>query len=440
MTAQQPRRWDRVRARSSRLSGVLRPAALMLLATLLLLACYRLFLTAEPDSFARELVSAAMGAVTTVGIAGIAAAIALRDVLHRRRERAQIRRFSRESWRTHHIQVGDMVIPEMSVEVSCGHGVPWTRRATYEFTSRSDPRPVAPLVQRHQAAWWAQATEEAAAANRVLTDGPRVDLADVRVSWAESGERLTHYDFVDAPASYREFACTTARLDRKFQDEDEDESEWLSLRERWAVSPTGIPDVSSLPAPAVIGSGTVVVSSDERLVLSVRTARAFVASGSSQSDARVRVHVVAEGLLPTDRDRHGRFSPRAGAERALREELHVGRASDHLAGVNELIDTGLCFDQNRWQPYFTFLARLDRPAAELETGMAAATDRWEHDRLISLPFDIEHEGVRQLMLDSHPDLELASNHAKVSLWFALLYHHGYRHLRDALTLDSSRAR
>lgn len=181
-----------------------------------------------------------------------------------------------------------------------------------------------------------------------------------------------------------------------------------------------------------MGSGTVVVTGDDRVILGVRH-RTFMAGSSSASNNRQPVHFVAEGLLPEDRDAEGRFSPSVGALRGLREELHVGPRSDHIARVQSWVSTGFCFDQLRWQPYFTFLAVLDRTWDEVQTAAPVAADAWEAEALISLPFDIEHAGVRSLLLGNHPDLVLASNHAAAALWFALLYRHGFHQMRDELT-------
>ena len=76
---------------------------------------------------------------------------------------------------------------------------------------------------------------------------------------------------------------------------------------------------------------------------------------------------------------------------------------------------------------------LDITWEQIQTAATTATDSWEAEELLSLPFDVEHRGVRDLLLGLHPDLRLASNHAAAVLWFALLYHHGYHQLRDELT-------
>lgn len=60
----------------------------------------------------------------------------------------------------------------------------------------------------------------------------------------------------------------------------------------------------------------------------------------------------------------------------------------------------------------------------------------EVERLVSLPFDIRHSGLRHLMTGTHPDLSLASNHAAV-VWFAMLHRHGLALMRDALTQPSA---
>lgn len=410
---------------------MLEPLGILLLAGVLLAGCYVVFRVTSPDGFGRELLSATIGAVVTLAVAGLVALVALWDRIQRRRERATIRRMSRESWPTTAIRAGLMTVEGMCVVASCTQGVPWTQRVTFECVPGS-PRPKDDLVESHRQEWLTQ-LERSKGKDYVLNDGPRVDLvgADLELR-SHAGRTRPHYTFQVAPSTYYDFACANVRLDEPFTHEGD---EPLSLRERWGTYPLSIQDVGNLRAPAPIGSGTVVVTSDDRLVLGIRH-RTFVASADPTGTGRHPVHFVAEGLLPTDTE-NGRLSPRAGAFRGLREELHIGNRSDHIAKVTRLIDTGLSFDQSRWQPYFTYLAYVDASWDELQTGAAVATDAWEVETLVSLPFDIEHAGVRLLLQGRHPDLHLASNHAGAALWFALVYKHGYHQLRDELTTPSA---
>lgn len=145
--------------------------------------------------------------------------------------------------------------------------------------------------------------------------------------------------------TYFDFACVNARLDEPIQLEPD--AEPTTLREQWPT-PQSILDVGKVPCTP-IGSGTVVVTKDHRMMLGVRS-RTWIA-GQPRSAKRHAVHVVAEGLLCEDVDAWGRFDPRVGALRGLGEELQIGNRRDHIGRVIEMVPTGFAFDQQRWQPY-----------------------------------------------------------------------------------------
>lgn len=393
--------------------------------------CYVAWIVIDEDHFARELLSAAIGAVVTLAIAGLIAMFALRKNLQRHFEKNSIRRFDEESWVSSSILAGGMKIPGMSVVASCVQGIPWTDRITVEFESGVTPRGRDPLLDVTRGLWLPGMLEDAQSKGYVLVDGERADMLSAHLQVRmRNGVKQPHYAFGVSYSSYFDFACGNAQLDREFQLTPE--APLRSLRSMWEKSPTSILDIGDLPIPAAIGSGTAVVTRDGRLVLGVRH-RTYIAGRDPSHGSRQPVHVVAEGLLPGDVDDDGNFSPRIGVRRGLREELHIGGRSDHIARVEELVDTGFCFDQTRWQPYFTYLARIDRTWNELQTAAPIAADSWEAETLISLPFDIQHVGVRRLLRGEHPDLILASNHAAAAIWFALLYQHGYQQMRDELT-------
>ena len=71
----------------------------------------------------------------------------------------------------------------------------------------------------------------------------------------------------------------------------------------------------------------------------------------------------------------------------------------------------------------------------MQTLAPTAGSYWEVERLASLPFHIEHPEVHALLLDEHPRLTLASNHAAAALWFALLHQHGLFTMRHELTMN-----
>ncbi|UYG17275.1 hypothetical protein BRM3_02240 [Brachybacterium huguangmaarense] len=409
---------------------LVRPFALLLLSGALLWSCSMLFYDTDDGSFARELISSVIGTILTLAAAGLVALFALRHRLASRREKQIVRRFSEDSWKTRALTVGEMTIPHMSIVVSCTQGVPWTRRASCTYTTTGARRSRHPAVDAVREEWLQGDRERADALGLMFVDLDAADLLDASLELrVENGRRVPHYSFTLGTTTYFEFASTALKLDRTLVADDGSER---SLRDVLGCDPHSVLDVGELPIPATIGSGTVAVTSNNRVLLSVRL-RTFVAGPGDAEGSRRPVHVVAEGLIPTDVDDDGNFSPIAGARRALREELHVGPRSDHIAKVTDLIEVGFAFDHQRWQPYFVFLARLDRTWAEIQPGVHAATDSWESAMLISLPFDIEHAGLRLLLQGRHPEFQLASNHATAGLWFALLYQHGFEQMRDELS-------
>lgn len=412
-----------------------KPVLILVAGLALLWGCSWLYGVWPDGTFAREVVIALIGAIITLITTGLVAVVALRRQIEAAWERRTLRVADPDAWTSRAIRCGELEIPDMTVIVSCTHRTPWTERASAEFRTTDERRPRHALVEETRRLWLPTIVKKAEAGDYIFSDDEGVDL----VSAEQTTRRVpgqsprTHFRFKVAPSSYSDFACSNAKLDEQFTLDGE--TDLRSLRERWAVTPRSILDVGQLPASAVIGSSTVVVTSDNRFVFGVRD-RTFIAGRNDSTDARQRppVHFVAEGLQIKDLDQDGNFSPLAGSYRALRQELGVSKRSDSIARPNEVVPTGFAFDNKRWQPYFTFIARVDTTWKDLETGCWIAQDHWEAARLESLPFDIGHVGVRKLLIDDHPDFVLASNHAKLALWFALLFQHGYHHLRDELTV------
>ncbi|WP_151526335.1 hypothetical protein [Serinicoccus kebangsaanensis] len=405
-----------------------KPVGMLLLAGLLLVLGYVLWTISSSDGYARELISAGVGAVITLITAALVAMIALRDRIRTLLDKQTLRRFAGETWDERAIHVGQMHIPQVCIVASCSQGEEWTERTTVSYVQTEA---VAPddLVRVAREARLPALLEQRETEGFVLTNGSQAALTRATLSLVGQGRnRRPHYTLGIGTSEYFDFATVNVQLDEPLPTPDGSSE---SLRRRWGRYPGSVLDVNGLPAAATIGSGTAVVTKDERLILGIR-ASTFVARSSPVAGRR-GVHVVAEGLLPDDVDDTGAFCPRVGALRGVREELHIGPRADNIAAVTRLIETGFCFDQLRWQPYFTFVARIDRTWDEIHTAMSSARDAWEVETLISLPFDIEHAGVRRLLRGDHPDLALVSNHAGAALWFALLHKHGYSQMRDELS-------
>jgi len=381
----------------------------------------------EPDTFSREAAIALLGAVVTLLSAAVVATLALVQQLRRAREVETLTRFAEDSRRLRSLRVGRMEIPGIVVVASGNNHLEWTDRADVEFGDWAAERPLDEEVRQVIDARIPGFVEEARRRKSPFSDDPAVDLVDARVELRPdaSGKRRPVYRLTPAPMTYFPFFATAARLDDAALDDPR------PLRERFGPDVRSIEDVARLRLNAKVGVGTLVVTSDDRLVLGVR-GRTMIAGGDERTDGRSAVHVVAEGAMPHDVDRKGRFDPLATARRGLMEEVGLGGDVRAIGWVRQLVQTGFFLDQQRWQPCFANLAHIDLSWDEFATAATTAQDRWEVERYVSLPFHIEHPGLRLLLLGQHPDLALASNHAAAVLWFGLLYRHGFTTMRDML--------
>ena len=409
---------------------VLRPILLLFAGLGLLTLCWFLYGRTPAESFQREVVVSTLGAVVTIIGATLVALFALRKQLRALAEKRTIRRFADLSWKWSAISVGKMEIPGIAVIASCTQGKSWETNTVIEFSAMAESRGTNEIAAKAREVTLPELRKQADNGKLLLFDDECVDVVDADLSVFHSdGRRLPHYTLTPAKAQYFDFAVTTSRLDAPTNPLID--SEQRTLRELWGNEPASLLEVSRLPAMAKLGSGTVVVTKDDRLVLGVR-GKTFIASDSEQGSNRRSLHFVAEGISPRDCDSDGLLNPAIGAVRGLDEELNIGSSSRNIGRAAKIVPTGVFFDQQRWQPCFSYLCRLDIDWDELQTAAPIARDSWEVEALISLPFDIAHTGVRSLLYGTHPDFRLASNHAAAMLWFALLHRHGYHEMRDYL--------
>jgi hypothetical protein len=432
--AVRPQRRDSVTAVLTRHWGLVQVGVLIVLGVVLLLATYALYPRTATESYVHEVVIAGVGALVTVSTAVIAASLTLWREIRGRREHEHAKRFDAHTWRTSSIRVGRMEIPDIAVVASCGQGREWTSRVRYEFEPLAASHRADSELAQLRANRLPEVQRRAQEAGLVLTNDPCVDLVGASLTLARDahGRRTATYRLVPAQTTYFDFVVSSADLDGPaFSD-----SEAPSLRDHWDEWPTSIEEVGRLPAPAKVGVGTAVVTSDGRLVLGVR-GRTFMVGRTPGKQERSPVHVAAEGMLPSDLNIEGRLDPRESALRALREELNIGAGTHDVGRVRHLTATGFFFDQSRWQPCFSYLAEVDLTWDELQTVAPMARDYWEVERLQSFPFDVRSADLRHLLTGTHPQFSLASNHAAAVLWFALLHRHGLFQARDALADSSS---
>lgn len=393
--------------------------------------------TFEPRTanYFSEIGSALVGAAVT---AATAALVVFSALSARRRKRVMDRRYAamrRDSVTRRSLQVADLLIPGVIV-VAAMPGEMESQRVRFEFEPMDEG---ATRVPEHwevlEAGRLQEMKHESAAKSVQFTDDQAVDLAraGIRESRRASADGVTTYSLVPRRTSYHVWAASSGSLDRTLTSAEAAglPGAGTTLRQRWSCEPTRLEDVEVLPAPAKIGCGVVVVTTDGYLVTGLR-GRTFVAGGHEDGASTAGVHFVAEGMIPEDTNLSGRLDPFVTARRGLMEELGLGEAGNQTAAITDLVMTGVFFDAERWQPGFCFLARTDATFDELSTLIHSARDFWEMDQLVPLPADPFAAETRDLMLGSHPQFHFASNHAHALAYFALLHEHGLDDLRDAM--------
>lgn len=427
--------WGRTRARINTSWWLVRPLLILLALTVLFLVSFIAYsqLT-QPNTYWRELAIAMIGTLLTVSGSLAVALYAFRDQLRRRREVRTLRRFDDETWRRRSLVVGGMRIPDIVVVASCRLDREWTAHARMEWEpALTAPRSQDPLATRARAERLPGLLEKSRHESIAFTDDSCVDLVSGRIDLEHrDGKRSPVYRLTPAPATYFDFVTSAAHLDEPLAGDDD--LTGTSLRRAWGLDLRSLEDVADLPCMAKVGVGTAVVTRDDRLVLGVRGRTMIAGSGPTSARGRSKVHIVAEGMVPSDLDADGRIDPRETSIRGLHEELLIGGSSGDLGRVLDVRATGFYVDQLRMQPCFSYLATTDLTWDELASAAPSSQDFWEVSQLIDLPFDVAHVGLRRLLLGRHPDMEFASNHAAATVWFACLYRFGFHRMRDVLSI------
>lgn len=414
---------------------IIRPIIILTGLAVLVVVTVFFFYRLPGDSYWAALNAALISSIVTIVITLSIAIAAFWERLQKVQEHRVMERFGTKSWQRSAIRMGALEIPDIVITAAATHRVQWSDRAQVEWADLTSPRakPGEPLQVAMQANLDAARTH----ADRhkiMLTDGQAVDLRAAYIELVhQANKRVRKFTLTPATSTYFDFLAGGNSMDATVTlDGDE-----TSLRKWIGFTPQSIEEVENLPFSSKIGTGTVVVTRDNMLVLGIR-GRTMVAGGQEPDErGRRRVHIAGEGMIPDDLDRRGRLSPRVTAARALFEELAIGPKSSCIGRIEQIFDTGFFFDQLRVQPCFSFLAKVSLDWNELRTDAVIASDFWEVEELIAIPFDIENVNLQTLLLNQHPEIVLASNQAAAAVWFACLYEFGFHHLRDVLSTPSS---
>ncbi len=363
--------------------------------------------------------------VLTVGASGVGYLIgASRQVVREEREARRLRRAQlsieelvRATGQSSGITIGRLHIPDVLLVVASPPGEPYTKKVRFSMgTDLAAPRPKPPEWDELERRRLPQLVAAARHENRLFQNGPRVDLVDVRLrrELQSRTEQPTVYDLTLAPTDYFSFACLSNSLDQPLS-----ETDGRTLREVWAVDFNELGDVSRLPAPACIGTATVVVTAEDQMIVCHERSRLFQV-GEQGPDRRRSVHFVGEGMLPSDRQMDAELSPLQTVRRGLSEELSL---VEHDDADIDIFPTGFFVDLERWQPMFSFVAYVPGDFAHLAAQANFAKDAFENRKLTPRPFSVLDPGTRDLLLDLDGHLALASNHAATALLLALLQRH-----------------
>lgn len=416
-------------------SFIIKPVLLTLLFLLSLYATFRAFYSFDDSSYIRELNSAIIGALITAPLSIAVALFAFWERVRSETEHRRVDKQGKRSRKNRAIQIGRMIIPDISVIASASHHKAWDfdkdivwrhgnrRVLSEEIIALRDQR--LPEIK------------ETAKSNDVVFENlPCLDLVGFNEVLDRRTKRRTFY-FTTAEMWYYDFAATANILDQYYEEN-------VTIREHFDIHYDEDFPLSDLPVNAKMGCGTVVITSDNQILMGIRK-KTFVAGINDHNSAydcqlSQPVHFVAEGMIPEDVTSMPPTHP-AGLRnlagdvaslRAQQEELNIGTGTNHIAGVSELYGTGFFFDHVRMQPCFSYLSRVDKNANEFMSRASEAKDQWEMDTLLAWNFSLDNPEIIRLLLNKHPRYHLASNHAAALLWFACVFEFGFDAMSERL--------
>lgn len=350
-----------------------------------------------------------------------------RDERTRRDATRRVEDFEQASRDRSRTTVGRLAIDDVAIVAASNERRTFLDRVRFTFAAQLEPsRPDPDEWEFLEAHHVPALIERANAEGRPFQNGPKVDLVGVEVSRALTNRTVspTVYTLRIAPTDYFRFAAMSNSLDTEL----DIGGERTTLRDRWRDAvPREIRDTTLLPAPACIGTVTVVVSLPDQAIVCHDRAALFQAGATSAH--RRNIHFVGEGMLPDDRLPNGEPSPLVTARRGLFGELAL--VERHDADVN-IVPTGVFLDIERWQPVFSFVALVDATFDEIASTASTAKDFFETRELLPRACSSADPRTRDLLLGQDGRLALASNHASTALLLALVYWDGLDTVRRNL--------
>lgn len=433
----EPSRFQKLWRLSQDFSSFLKSLGLTLVFMSAMLASYWVFSEYPEGSFVREVNSGVIGALITIPLTAFFGLVAFRKQWNILFESKRLKNVARRTWKDSKIAVGTLEIPGISIIECASHEKAWDLHTDLKWKLLpANPRNANSALVKDADEILGKVLSAVKERNCVLpTNDSCLDLVEFD-SWKNGATGRLEISMVVAEAHYYDFISTSNELDRKLEDE-------TTLREKYGIHISDISEVRSLPVIAKLGCGTVVITSDNQIILGVRE-RTYVAGKfkdvvAGDEHPKKQVHFVAEGMIPSDtyndialRMEMRNTEPAKASLRAQNEELGISTENTANAQIKQLVPTGFFFDHCRMQPCFSFLSFVDRTFSEIKTGWSSAPDKFENERIFEMSFSIENLELIKLLLGKHTGYELASNHAAAMLWFACIYQFGFEAVRSAI--------
>lgn len=165
---------------------------------------------------------------------------------------------------------------------------------------------------------------------------------------------------------------------------------------------------SRSPYARLVGTSTVVVTNDEKIIFQRRSNKLAVAAG--------QMHVsLAEGMKKVDVNREGIIDPRMTVVRAWKQEIQdPGKDAPLLPMKSEWVQIlALGLSAQYLQPDFAMLARVPYEASAILEQAKQARGKWERVEIITTGCN---ESSLQTLLEANPDW---SPHALFALAMAI---------------------
>ena len=258
---------------------------------------------------------------------------------------------------------------------------------------------------------------------------------DIKRPEGTSGERENVYKIITKKTDFFSFVFPNLVLDREVYNENTQEND--SVRNIVGLQKSKITFDNLIQFPQYsfkIGVGTLLISSDNYIVCSIRSKKQFIASANFQEDPLIHLSA-AEGMFRSSIDYEksdmidGQPNPFATCYRSITDELNipVNLVKDNVRSI------GYFLDLKRAQPFFIFYCKAESKIdhllsyyndvpKDIHENNAIFAIKWNIENIISLFKKVTLKELNPIFPDIFSDyvkshmetnVKIASNHAMV---------------------------